>query len=144
MNPISSMHLSPRSARIPLPLVALLVALASATVATRALAMRHLRLLRSSPAASAVLTVSPEAVRLWLSEAPELKLTKISLTDAKGNAIKVGPVARDSVKGKGVVAKIPARLPSGGYKVSWRTMSKDGHVVKGDFGFRVDAVVSAR
>ena len=138
------MKLLLRTPRIPLVLVTLLVSLASATVATRALAMRHLRLLRSFPAASAVLTKSPDAVRLWLSEAPELPLTKISLTDAKGKAISLGPVARDSVKGKGAVAKIPIRLSNGAYKVSWRTMSRDGHVVKGDFAFRVGAVGSVR
>ena len=125
-------------------LAALFTAVASMTVATGALAMRHLRLLRSFPSASAVLTSSPDAVRLWLSEAPELKLTKIALVDGKGKSVKLGPVTRDSVKGKGAVAAVPTRLPNGAYTVSWRTMSKDGHVVKGDFGFRVGAAMSAK
>jgi methionine-rich copper-binding protein CopC len=118
--------------------------LASATAATGALAMRHLRLVRSFPAASAVLTTSPDAVRLWLSEPPELKLTKIALTDAKGGAVKLGPVTSDSAKGTGAVAKIATRLPNGAYNVSWRTMSKDGHVVKGTFAFKVGAAASSR
>jgi methionine-rich copper-binding protein CopC len=138
-------HSVPRSiARRRVALAALLALFASATVATGALAMRHLRLLGSFPAASAVLTTSPDAVRLWLSEAPELKLTKIALTDGKGQAIALGPVTRDSVKGNGAAAPIRSRLPNGGYHVAWRTMSKDGHVVKGEFAFRVGAAASAR
>lgn len=125
-------------------LAALFAAFASMTVATGALAMRHLRLMRSFPAASEVLTTSPDAVRLWLSEAPELKLTKIALADGSGKAVKLGPVTRDSVKGKGVAAAITTPLPNGAYTVTWRTMSKDGHVVKGDFAFRVGAAVPAK
>ena len=123
---------------------ALFTLFATSVDATRALAMRHLRLLRSFPTPSAVLAKSPDAVRLWLSEAPELALTKIALTDATGKTIKIGTLTRDSVKGKGAVAPIPTRLREGSYTVSWRTMSRDGHVVKGDFGFRVGVAVPAR
>ena len=40
--------------------------------------------------------------------------------------------------GSGALARpVATTLAAGGHVVSWRTMSKDGHVVKGTFAFRV-------
>ena len=104
-----------------------------------ALARRHLKLLKSSPAADTVLDKSPDAVRLWLSESAEVPATKISVTTAAGAAIATAPVTRAHTKDAPLVALISAPLANGAYKVTWKTMSKDGHVVKGTFGFKVGA-----
>lgn len=97
----------------------------------------HLKLKRSFPAKDTVLTSSPDAVRLWLTERSELPATKITVTtDAKA------PVATDKVtRAAGadapIEAKFTAPLAAGRYTVTWKTMSKDGHVVNGTFGFTV-------
>ena len=111
---------------------------AIAMMSSPVVAMRHLRLVRSFPAADTVLARSPDTVRLWWSERPELPFTKIELRNAKGVAIKLRPAARPKdAKDASVAASIVTPLPPGTYNVSWRTMSKDGHVMKGSFAFRV-------
>lgn len=101
--------------------------------------VRHLRLVRSFPSADTVLTQSPDAVRLWWSEAAELPLTKVELTSTTAGKIALEKVSRASAKGSPVVARVAKPLPAGTYRVSWRTMSRDGHAIKGDFAFRVGA-----
>lgn len=128
-----------RIARKRLSLVAIALAVL-AVASSPTYALRHLRLVRSFPAADTVLARSPDTVRLWWSERPELSFTKIELTNAKGTAMKLRPVARPAGgKDASVAAPLAAPLPEGAYSVSWRTMSKDGHVMKGTFGFRVSA-----
>ena len=119
--------------------VTVMVAAASAAlIASPTHAMRHLRLVRSFPAADTVLARSPDTVRLWWSEPPELPFTKIELKNAKGVAVKLRPATRSiDKKDASVAASIVSPLTQGTYNVSWRTMSKDGHVMKGTFAFRV-------
>jgi copper resistance protein C len=112
-------------------------AVAFAVIATPSQAMRHLKLLRSSPAADTVLTTSPDAIRLWLSEPAEAPASKIQLTTSAGAKVAIGAVSRDAAKDAPLVAKITTPLAAGAYTVTWKAMSKDGHVVNGTFGFRV-------
>jgi copper resistance protein C len=102
-------------------------------------AMRHLRLLRASPAADTVLSSSPDAIRLWLSEPTDAAVSKVSLATADGKAVAVGTLTRAAEKDAPLVAPIPSTLAAGGYAVTWKAMSKDGHVVNGTFSFRVRA-----
>ncbi len=98
----------------------------------------HLKLLRSSPAADTTLTASPDAIRLWLSEPADAPASKITL--AKGTAaIPLGAVTRDAAKDAPLVAKVNTPLTPGAYTVTWKAMSKDGHVVNGTFTFTLRA-----
>ena len=119
--------------------VAAVVLTAAPSNAMLAHARRHLKLLKTSPTADAVLTKSPDAVRLWLSEPAEVPATKITLTTAAGAAIATAAVTHAASKDAPLVALIPTQLASGAYKVTWKAMSKDGHVVKGTFGFKIGA-----
>ncbi len=85
------------------------------------------------------LTTSPDAVRLWLSEATESGISRITLASSNGVAVPLTAVTRDAAKDAPLVAKIPKPLAAGAYVVTWKTMSKDGHVVNGTFGFGVVA-----
>ena len=120
--------------RVLLPAVVLAVVTPAMVTAAR---LPHLKLKRSFPAKDTLLTSSPDAVRLWLTERSELPATKITVTtDAKA------PVATDKVtRAAGADAPIEAKfstpLAAGRYTVTWKTMSKDGHVVNGTFGFTV-------
>ena len=105
--------------------------------------LRHLRLLRAAPAADTVLTASPDAIRLWFSEPVNAAVSKVTLAamgGASGGAnVTLAPLTRDAAKDAPLVAKLTAPLPVGSYTVTWKAMSKDGHVVNGTFGFQLRA-----
>jgi hypothetical protein len=115
---------------------ALLSVGALALVALPAWALPHLRLLKSAPLANAVEATSPTAISLWLSETPEPAASKITLTHGK-TPIALSAIVRDTAKGTPLIAKIPKPLAKGAYTVTWKAMSKDGHVVNGTYTFRV-------
>lgn len=116
-------------------------ALAAATVALTTLtawrAPFHLHLVKSTPAASASVTAAPDSIKLWFSQAPELKLTTVKLTGPGAAVVDLAPLAEgDSAL---VVAPVKGKMGAGAYTVAWRTMSTDGHVVRGTFAFKVTA-----
>ena len=117
----------------------MLSVMALALIARPSSALPHLKLIRSSPAADTVLTSSPDAVRLYLSEPTQAPVSKIALATDAGVAIALAPLTRDTTKGAPLVAKLVKPIGKGSYKVTWKAMSKDGHVVDGTFNFRVNA-----
>ncbi|MBL0169636.1 MAG: copper resistance protein CopC [Gemmatimonadaceae bacterium] len=118
--------------------VALMVALVTLTAAPRpSQAMRHLKLARSSPAADTTLSASPDAIRLWMSEPTDAPVSKITLRTDAGTVMALGALTRGAAKDAPLVAPILKPLVAGGYKVTWKAMSKDGHVVNGTFAFHV-------
>ncbi|MEQ1689932.1 MAG: copper resistance CopC family protein [Gemmatimonas sp.] len=116
-----------------------IVALSVTVAAPRVQAMRHLKLLRSSPVADTALASSPDAIRLWMSEPVNAPISKIALATDAGAVITLGRLTRGAAKDAPLVASIVAPLAHGRYKVTWKAMSKDGHVVNGSFAFRVGA-----
>lgn len=123
--------------RLSVALLGLVVAMGA--FATPSFGLPHLKLVRSSPAADTVLTTSPDAIKLWLSEPTEAPVSKISVATDAGVAVALAPLTRESAKDAPLVAKFTSVLKAGGYKVTWKAMSKDGHVVNGTFAFRVGA-----
>lgn len=95
----------------------------------------HLKLTKSSPAAGAELSSAPQAVSLWFSQPVELPVTKVTIVNSAKQQIAVKALV--SADDGAVVAPISEQLAGGSYTVSWRTMAKDGHVIKGDFTFDV-------
>ena len=106
-----------------------------------AAARRHLRLLRSSPAADTVLTAAPADVRLWFSESPELKVTTVRLAGPSG-AVELGQLSRGEAADAPIVAPVKGAMASGAYTLTWRTMSDDGHVMNGTEKFQLTAASS--
>jgi methionine-rich copper-binding protein CopC len=113
-----------------------LAALAALMVATFlvALPQAHGELKKSEPAANAMLTTSPEHVRLWFSEQPDLAVSKIALTGPAG-AIELGPVR--AMAENSIMAMMTAPLPPASYTIAWQTAGDDGHVLKGEIKFMV-------
>lgn len=99
-------------------------------------ALAHAKLEASMPQANAVVTPAPTQIRLQFSERLELPFTKLKLVDEKGAVVKPSKTALDGANPKVLVATIPA-LHSGGYRVQWSTVTRDGHKIKGEFPFRV-------
>jgi copper resistance protein C len=110
--------------------LAVLVALLAA-----APARAHSLLLASSPPANATVPAAPPHVTLRFNNRIEKRLCRIRLVDAHGAArtlaVQVAGGAPDELS-----APVPA-LDPGAYRVDWRVLSTDGHVVDGAFSFRV-------
>ena len=102
------------------------------------LALRHLTLSRSTPAANSSVA-SPTEIRLIFSQQPQRGSTSVTLSGAGGGAIELGAVTVDPENDRTFTAAVPAPLGPGSYTLAWRTMASDGHVIRGDFRFVVTA-----
>ena len=112
------------------------VARPAAVRAEPAVAAFHLHLLRSSPAADSTVA-SPAALQLWFTESPELAVTSVRLTGPHGRAVRVGRLRAGG--DHSVVANVTGHLAAGRYTIAWRTMSHDGHPMRGTIPFTVRA-----
>jgi methionine-rich copper-binding protein CopC len=99
------------------------------------LALAHNKLMKTEPAGGAVLKTSPAHVELWFAEKPDPAVSKIAVKGPAG-AIELGATRSTD---KSLVADVKGVLGDGQYTVSWQTSGDDGHVSKGEFGFRVQA-----
>lgn len=102
---------------------------------TRAWAHAHLK--RSEPAAGSRLTGSPQWIRFWFTERPELSMTAISIKDAKGNVFALAAPEADRNDPLLISVRVAQTLPAGRYTVAWRTAASDGHPSRGTFTFVV-------
>ena len=103
------------------------------TLALASAADAHSLLLSSVPTAGAVVSGAP-AVTLRFNNRIEKKLCQIRLLSPRGEAETL-PVRTD-----GALDALEAPLPplaAGRYRVNWRVLSTDGHVVSGTFAFSV-------
>jgi len=100
-------------------------------------AWAHALLKRSEPAAGSKVEISPQMIRLWFSERPELSMTFISLKDATGKEWALPGAQNDPADPLGVSVGVAQPLPAGRYTVAWRTAASDGHPSHGIFGFIV-------
>lgn len=100
-------------------------------------AVRHTKLLHSTPAADASLRESPTAVTLWFTKAVQPKLTRVQLADANGKGVTLDAPRAMDAGDTAVVAGLKSALASGNYTVAWATTSRDSHVIKGTYKFRV-------
>jgi methionine-rich copper-binding protein CopC len=96
----------------------------------------HASLVRSSPTRRATLSAAPDRVQLWFNEAIEPKFSTVSVRDAAGQRVDLGDtrVEPDDPKRLTVGLKPLAR---GTYRVRFRVLSVDGHVVESEFPFTI-------
>ena len=110
-----------------------LLAAAALVLAGLSAAEAHSLLLSSVPPAGAVVGGVP-AVTLRFNNRIEKKLSRIRLVPSQGEAQTL------AVRPDGAVDALEAPLPplaAGRYRVDWRVLSTDGHVVSGTFAFSV-------
>jgi len=97
----------------------------------------HALLLRSNPAANAVLDQPPIQVELFFSETLESKLSSITVIDSNGVTVDVGDSRVDPSDPTRVTVSLHT-LTNGVYTVSWKALSTvDGHLTVGSFPFAV-------
>jgi len=99
--------------------------------------LAHSRLVKSEPAARAVLTAAPKEVRLWFNESIEIAFAKIWIVPANGPQI---PLANhgDPSDSRLLIATLPDNLPNGPVVIGFRVLSVDGHVVESQLTFTIN------
>ena len=100
-------------------------------------AYAHTQLKASSPAADSSVT-APKA--LDLAFAGDVRLTSVQLTDSAGAAKRLDAVPTDVASRFSLAVHEP--LAPGAYKVVWRAVGGDTHIVSGEFSFTVTAAHS--
>ena len=105
-------------------------------------AAAHARLIKSAPAADAVLNHSPAAISLWFNETPEVEFSSIQVLDTSAQVVFKGEL-KPTPEPNGLSLQVP-RLSAGNYQIHYRILSVDGHVLEGEFRFRIDASVLDR
>jgi methionine-rich copper-binding protein CopC len=97
----------------------------------------HLRLVSTAPAADTVVAESPAEIRLFFSEAPQMRGTTVRLADAAEALVASSEVAADGEDPRQLFIRPSEPLGSGLYTVHWRVIAQDGHTQRGTFEFRV-------
>jgi len=94
----------------------------------------HTHLAASFPKANEVVSRAPAEIVLTFTSRPEVPLTKIGLLTADSVPLKLDRVraGKDTLT---VAARVVSPLRVGTYIVTWRTASRDGHVVRGSYRF---------
>jgi methionine-rich copper-binding protein CopC len=78
---------------------------------------------------------APSTVQLWFTEAPQLAVTSVRMTGPNDAAVTMGRVRAGA--DKSVTAAVEGQLAPGHYTIAWRTMSRDGHPMRGTIPFTV-------
>jgi methionine-rich copper-binding protein CopC len=95
----------------------------------------HSLLLESTPAAGARLDAPPTEISLRFNNRIEKKLSTIRLLGEGGISSPVTVLLTDGPADR-LTARVPA-LAAGAWRVEWRVLSTDGHIVSGRFSFRI-------
>ncbi len=115
--------------------IATLTLIGSTLAATTADA--HPKLVKSEPAANAIVRASPKEVRLSFNEDLVPKFSGIELKDKKGQKVEIGAAAADPLDKKRLVIPLSKPLAEGAYKVTWHAVAADTHRVQGNYSFTV-------
>ncbi len=95
----------------------------------------HAKLVSSSPAAGETLAMSPSSVSLQFSVRVQSRMSSIAVKDLSGSSVAVGTIV-ESDQGKLISVPLPQLTP-GSYRVEWRALSADDHMIEGNFEFSV-------
>jgi methionine-rich copper-binding protein CopC len=101
-------------------------------------AFAHSELTASVPADKASVAAAPKELTLNFSE--PVRLTALAVSGADGPQKELGPLPAQSQKDFSIASP---GLAQGEYTVSWRALSKDAHVMTGQFTFAVGQPAAA-
>jgi methionine-rich copper-binding protein CopC len=97
-------------------------------------ALAHANLVSSDPAKDATIA-SPKQITLHFSEALEMKVSGLKLTDTDGKPVAIKAVAAPDAKS---LAAVPVKpLTPGLYTITWTSMGDDAHKMSGTVSFNV-------
>jgi copper transport protein len=118
-------------------LAVLLLGLGVVGVAAALPASAHAELVSAAPGEGARLASPPDAVTLRFSEPVSIDTGYLRVLDRTGKRVDTGPPRHPEGDATTVTVPVQARLPDGGYLVSWRVLSADSHPVGGAYSFAV-------
>lgn len=104
--------------------------------AVPSVALAHIRLLASNPAADSHVAAAPRELRLTFSEKAELRVSRVRLLGPDGKAVTLAALT-SADSGRTVVAAVSAPVAPGTYTVEWQIAGRDGHPMRGRFSFHV-------
>jgi copper resistance protein C len=99
-------------------------------------ACAHAGVVKVEPGRKAVLGSSPSRIAITFSEPIEVGYASLAVFDASGREQPHGKIEVAGDDRKRLVLPVDALGP-GAYTVKYRALSLDGHVVSGEYGFRV-------
>jgi methionine-rich copper-binding protein CopC len=117
--------------------VAILAMIGGALAATAPPAVAHPKLVKSDPAAAAVVASSPKELRLSFTEGLVAKFSGVEVKDQPGQKIETGSAAPDPADKKQLVVPVPTPLAEGVYEVDWHAVAADTHRIQGSYSFTV-------
>lgn len=97
--------------------------------------LAHSPMKSTSPANQAMLDAVPET--LYLKFAKPSRVLKVVMTHSADDALHEERLELPTKKAVEDMQLTPEFKGSGAYKVEWRALGEDGHVIKGDFTFDV-------
>jgi copper resistance protein C len=96
----------------------------------------HAALVKSIPARRAQIFKAPTQIQLWFNEKLEARFSSLAVIDSRGKRVDRGNVAVGTDDPKQLFVGVNP-LPPGQYKVRFRVLSVDGHVVEDEFPFTI-------
>lgn len=96
--------------------------------------LAHAYLVKATPAQRAVLFSQPDRVDLWFNERLEAAFCSLQVLDEADKAVDKGDMQVEKDDPKHMWVGLNPLSP-GAYKVKFRVLSVDGHVVNNEFSF---------
>lgn len=112
---------------------------AAAMLAPISRASAHPKLLSATPSVNGRVASAPTLLSLTFNETITSALSAVTVVDAAQHAVTLDKVQSDAKDPATLVAKVTGAMPPGRYTVRWQAAGKDGHPMKGEFTFIVDA-----
>lgn len=95
--------------------------------------LAHSDVIKTIPKNGAILDKAPQTISIYMTK--KIRLVKVHIRDQNDKMIKV-----NTAQYKGFANNFTLPIPTienGIYKVNWRAIAQDGHIMKGHFNFTV-------
>jgi len=99
-------------------------------------AWAHASLVKSDPPRRSTLSESPSKIQLWFNEEIETAYAAVSVVDVNDKVVSKAAPEKVANDPKSIILALP-KLAAGAYKVQFRVLSIDGHVVDSNYSFRI-------
>lgn len=100
----------------------------------------HPKLVSAIPAVNGHVATAPPLLCLTFNENITLALSTLTLLDAAQRPVTLDSLHLDPKAATTLIAKVTGAMAPGRYTVKWQAAGKDGHPMKGEFTFVVDAL----
>jgi len=96
----------------------------------------HASLIKSVPARRAQIFKSPAQIQLWFSERLEARFSSLRVINSSGKRVDLGNVEVSTDDPKRISVGVNPLAP-GQYKIRFRVLSVDGHIVEDEVPFTI-------